>query len=171
MTKITRKSLITNGFFRSILKVQYFISTIKPPFKHFINIFNSRQKFPSTPAFIKSKKIFTFEIFTIFYIFSVSYARPFILENSALGDRRARVQLNFGPFSTKKIDEAQKAKWDNYAIHKAAIDSGLAQGSDQRARKIAKKMLLDNESVEKTVKYTELSEADVLAIKATLSKL
>ena len=31
----------------------------------------------------------------------------------------------------KMIDEAQKAKWDNYAIHKAAIDSGLAQGLTQ----------------------------------------
>ena len=70
----------------------------------------------------------------------------------------------------KMIDEAQKAKWDNYAIHKAAVDSGLAQGRDQRNREIAKKMLLDNESVDKTVKYTELSEADVLAIKAALGK-
>ena len=66
------------------------------------------------------------------------------------------------------IDEAQKAKWDNYAIHKAAVDSGLRQGRDQRNREIAKKMLLDNESVDKIVKYTELSEADVLAIKASL---
>ena len=38
------------------------------------------------------------------------------------------------------IDEAQKAKWDNYAIHKAAVDSGLAQGlaqgSNQKAFKL-----------------------------------
>ena len=68
------------------------------------------------------------------------------------------------------IDEAQKALWDNYAIHKAAVDSGLRQGRDQRSREIAKKMLLDNESVDKIVKYTELSEADVLAIKASLSQ-
>ncbi len=68
----------------------------------------------------------------------------------------------------KMIDEAQKAKWDNYAIHKAAVDSGLRQGRIQKAREMAKKMLLDNESVDKIVKYTELSEADVLAIKASL---
>ena len=82
----------------------------------------------------------------------------------------------------KMIDEAQKAKWDEYAIHKAAIDSGLRQGLQQGLRQglqqglnvarqeIAKKMLLDNESVDKIVKYTELSEADVLAIKASLSQ-
>ena len=64
------------------------------------------------------------------------------------------------------IDQAQKAKWDEYAIHKAAIDTGR----NQRNREIAEKMLLDNESVDKTVKYTELSEADVLAIKAALGK-
>ena len=70
----------------------------------------------------------------------------------------------------KMIDEAQKAKWDNYAIHKAAVDSGLRQGRILKAREAAKKMLLDNESVDKIVKYTELSEADVLAIKASLSQ-
>ena len=68
----------------------------------------------------------------------------------------------------KMIDEAQKAKWDNYAIHKAAVDSGLRQGRDQRSREIAKKMLLKNEPIEEIIEYTELSEADVLAIKASL---
>ena len=72
------------------------------------------------------------------------------------------------------IDEAQKAKWDEYAIHKAAIDTGLRQGRkegrNQKAREMATNMLLDNEPVDKTVKYTELSEADVLAIKAALGK-
>ncbi|OWV18953.1 hypothetical protein B7990_06745, partial [Fibrobacter sp. UWB4] len=75
---------------------------------------------------------------------------------------------------------------DNYAIHKAAIDSGLQQGLRQglqqglrqglqqglnvARQEMAKKMLLDNESVDKIVKYTELSEADVLAIKAALDQ-
>lgn len=68
------------------------------------------------------------------------------------------------------IDEAQKAKWDNYAIHKAAIDSGLTQGRDQRNREIAKKMLLKNKPIEEITDFTELSEADVLAIKATLGQ-
>jgi predicted transposase/invertase (TIGR01784 family) len=66
------------------------------------------------------------------------------------------------------IDEAQKAKWDNYAIHKAAVDSGLRQGRILKARKIAKKMLLKNMPIEEIIDYTELSEADVLAIKASL---
>ena len=86
----------------------------------------------------------------------------------------------------KMIDEAQKAKWDNYAIHKAAIDSGLqqgmekglkeglakglAKGAEQKARDVAKKMLLKNEPIDKIIDFTELSEADVLAIKAALDQ-
>ena len=70
----------------------------------------------------------------------------------------------------KMIDEAQKAKWDEYAIHKAAIDSGLQQGLNVARQEIAKKMLLDNESVDKIVKYTELSETEVLAIKTSLGQ-
>lgn len=44
------------------------------------------------------------------------------------------------------------------------------KGVNQRTREIAKKMLLDNESVDKVVKYTDLSEADVLAIKAEIDQ-
>ncbi len=64
------------------------------------------------------------------------------------------------------IDEAQKAKWDEYAIHKAAIDTGR----DQRNREIAEKMVLKNRPIEEITDFTELSEADVLAIKAALGK-
>ena len=70
----------------------------------------------------------------------------------------------------KMIDEAQKAKWDEYAIHKAAVDSGLRQGGILKAHKIAKKMLLKNEPIDKIIDFTELSEADVLAIKASLGQ-
>jgi predicted transposase/invertase (TIGR01784 family) len=74
----------------------------------------------------------------------------------------------------KMIDEAQKAKWDEYAIHKAAIDSGLQQGLEQgrnqRNREIAKKMLLKKKPIEEITEFTELSEADVLAIKASLGQ-
>ena len=70
----------------------------------------------------------------------------------------------------KMIDEAQKAKWDEYAIHKAAVDTGLRQGRNQKAREIAEKMLLKNKPVEEITDFTELSEADVLAIKAVLGK-
>ncbi len=70
----------------------------------------------------------------------------------------------------KMIDEAQKAKWDEYAIHKAAVDSGLRQGRILKAREIAKKMLLKNKPIEEITDFTELSEADVLAIKASLGQ-
>ena len=82
----------------------------------------------------------------------------------------------------KMIDEAQKAKWDNYAIHKAAIDSGLQQGLQQGLRQglqqglnvarqeIAKKMLLKKKPIDEITEFTELSEAEILAIKADLDK-
>lgn len=66
----------------------------------------------------------------------------------------------------KMIDEAQKAKWDEYAIQKAAIDTGR----NQRSREIAEKMLLKNRPIEEITDFTELSEVDVLAIKAALGK-
>ena len=66
----------------------------------------------------------------------------------------------------KMIDQAQKAKWDEYAIHKAAIDTGR----NQKAREMAEKMVLKNRPVEEITDFTELSEADVLAIKAALGK-
>ena len=66
----------------------------------------------------------------------------------------------------KMIDQAQKAKWDEYAIHKAAIDTGR----NQKAREMAEKMVLKNRPVEEITDITELSEADVLAIKAALGK-
>ena len=66
----------------------------------------------------------------------------------------------------KMIDEAQKAKWDEYAINKAALD----RGRNQKAREMAKKMLAEGDSVEKVVRISELSEADVLAIKAEIDQ-
>ena len=84
------------------------------------------------------------------------------------------------------IDEAQKAKWDNYAIHKAAIDSGLQQGLRQglqqglrqglqqglniARQEMAKKMLLKKKPIDEITEFTELSEAEILAIKADLDK-
>ena len=68
------------------------------------------------------------------------------------------------------IDKAQKAKWDEYAIHKAAIDTGMRYGRNQKAREIAEKMVMKNRPIEEITDFTELSEADVLAIKAALGK-
>ena len=82
----------------------------------------------------------------------------------------------------KMIDEAQQAKWDEYAIHKAAIDSGLRQGLQQGLRQglqqglnvarqeMAKKMLLKKKPIDEITEFTELSEAEILAIKADLDK-
>ena len=66
----------------------------------------------------------------------------------------------------KMIDEAQKAKWDEYAINKAAID----RGRNQKAREMAKEMLIEGDSVEKVVRISKLPESDVLAIKAEIEK-
>ena len=66
----------------------------------------------------------------------------------------------------KMIDEAQKAKWDEYAINKAALD----RGRNQKAREMAKDLLIEGDSVEKVVRVSKLSEADVLAIKAEIDQ-
>jgi len=66
----------------------------------------------------------------------------------------------------KMIDEAQKAKWDEYAINKAAID----RGRNQKACEMAKEMLIEGDSVEKVVRISKLPESDVLAIKAEIEK-
>ena len=47
---------------------------------------------------------------------------------------------------------------------------GVSQGADKKAREMAKKMLLKNEPIDKIIEYTELSEADVLAIKAEIDQ-
>ena len=64
----------------------------------------------------------------------------------------------------KMIDEAQKAKWDNYAIKQAATDSGIRQGKDQAAREIAKKMKAKNKPVDEIVEFTGLTEEEVKAL-------
>ena len=60
----------------------------------------------------------------------------------------------------------QKAKWDEYAINKAAID----RGQNMAKREMAKKMLVEGDSVEKVVHISDLPESDVLAIKAEIEK-
>ena len=55
-------------FFAQISKVQYFISTIKPSFQHFINIFNKARFSQSTFHISVCKKIFTLQNFTKFYL-------------------------------------------------------------------------------------------------------
>ena len=66
----------------------------------------------------------------------------------------------------KMIDEAQKAKWDEYAINKAALD----RGRNQKAREVAKDLLVEGDSVEKVVRISKLPESEVLAIKAKIEK-
>ena len=60
----------------------------------------------------------------------------------------------------------QKAKWDEYAINKAAIN----RGQNMAKREMAKKMLVEGDSVEKVVRISDLPESDVLAIKAEIEK-
>ena len=47
---------------------------------------------------------------------------------------------------------------------------GVTQGACQKAREMAKKMLLKNKPVEEIIEFTELPESDVLAIKAEIEK-
>ena len=41
---------------------------------------------------------------------------------------------------------------------------------DKKAREIARDMLLDNEPIDKIVKYTKLPDSEVLEIKASLDR-
>jgi hypothetical protein len=47
---------------------------------------------------------------------------------------------------------------------------GVTQGADKKAREIARDMLLDNEPIDKIVKYTKLPDSEVLEIKASLDR-
>ena len=47
---------------------------------------------------------------------------------------------------------------------------GVTQGACQKAREMAKKMLLNNEPINKIIEYTDFPETDVLAIKAEIEK-
>ena len=47
---------------------------------------------------------------------------------------------------------------------------GVTQGACQKAREMAKEMLIEGDSVEKVVRISKLPESDVLAIKAEIEK-
>ena len=47
---------------------------------------------------------------------------------------------------------------------------GVELGADKKAREVAKDLLVEGDSVEKVVRISKLSEADVLAIKAEIEK-
>ena len=68
----------------------------------------------------------------------------------------------------KMVDEAQKAKWDNYAIRQYAIETGLQKGMEQgmlkAAREIAKKMKARNRPISEIVEDTGLSEEEIKAL-------
>ena len=42
------------------------------------------------------------------------------------------------------------------------------EGAQDKAREMARDMLIDNEPIEKILKYTKLSESEILSIKASL---
>ena len=44
------------------------------------------------------------------------------------------------------------------------------EGAQDKAREMARDMLIDNEPIEKILKYTKLSESEILSIKASLEQ-
>jgi len=66
------------------------------------------------------------------------------------------------------IDEAQKAKWDAYAIEQFAIEigmeKGMKQGIEKATREIAKKMKARNRPISEIVEDTGLSEEEINAL-------
>lgn len=65
-----------------------------------------------------------------------------------------------------------KRKWDNknvldYAVKKGleqGIEQGIEQGEHKKAIEMALEMLADNEPIEKIIKYTKLSLAEIRAL-------
>jgi len=47
---------------------------------------------------------------------------------------------------------------------------GFLDGAQDKAREMARDMLIDNEPIEKILKYTKLSESEILSIKASLEQ-
>ena len=76
----------------------------------------------------------------------------------------------------KMIDEAQKAKWDAYAIEKFAIETGMQkglekgleqgiqQGIQKAACEFAKKMKARNRPISEIIEDTGLSEEEIKAL-------
>ena len=63
------------------------------------------------------------------------------------------------------IDLAQKAKWDDFATHKYAHDSGYKEGLDEGAlnakKDIARAMLKAGDSPQKIANISGLSEEEI----------
>ncbi|WP_405338066.1 Rpn family recombination-promoting nuclease/putative transposase [Fibrobacter sp.] len=73
------------------------------------------------------------------------------------------------------ISEAMKMSDREYELYvekkharAEGLEEGRTEGADNKAREMAAKMLAEGDSVEKVVRISKLTEADVLAIKASL---
>ena len=69
------------------------------------------------------------------------------------------------------VSEAMKMsdrEYELYVKKKHARSEGRAEGRTEERREMATAMLVEGEPIEKVVKYSRLSEDDVLAIKASL---
>ncbi|MBO9573305.1 MAG: PD-(D/E)XK nuclease family transposase [Chitinophagaceae bacterium] len=62
---------------------------------------------------------------------------------------------------------SKKAEWDEYAIKETAMEEGMAKGivkgTEASKKEIARLMKLDNEPIEKIIRYTGLSSAEIEA--------
>ena len=59
------------------------------------------------------------------------------------------------------IDLAQKAKWDDFATHKYAHDSGYKEGLDSAKKDLAKGLRDDGVPLELIAKRTGFSEEEI----------
>ena len=70
----------------------------------------------------------------------------------------------------EKYDDAIKVMRDHIAAYKGAIIEGRIEGKKEGKKEgkieIAKNMLMENEPVDKIARYTDLSEEELLRIKA-----
>ena len=59
---------------------------------------------------------------------------------------------------------SKKAEWDEYAIKETAMREGKLEGKVSSKNEMARLMKLDNEPVEKIIKYTGLSVEEIEVI-------
>ncbi len=69
-------------------------------------------------------------------------------------------------FSPRNMSNSWMKDYDDAVLRY----EGFLDGAQDKAREMARDMLIDNEPIEKILKYTKLSESEILSIKASLEQ-
>lgn len=88
-----------------------------------------------------------------------------VSEAKAMSDRQYELYVEKKHARKEGLEEGRAAgRVEGRAEGRA---EGLTEGANTKAREMAKKMLLKNKPIEEIIEFTELSEAEILSIKAS----